>query len=75
MTRPVDSRTINVPKSATSDTRKLTKPHWPGASVRSGAIGGGTGNVCFVAGSAVMAQPASSKRDVKADRVTPAFLQ
>src|SRR5262249_36789315 len=30
---------------------------------------------CAVVGSAVTAMPASSKRDVKADRVTPAFLE
>src|SRR5205807_5480567 len=46
--------TMSVLKSATSDTRKLKSPHWPGLSVRSGAMAGGTGNVRSVARPAVM---------------------
>src|SRR6516164_6979816 len=46
--------TISVPKSATSDTRKLTMPHWPRLRVRSGRIGGGLGNGCTVEGPEVV---------------------
>ena len=46
--------TISVLKRAASDTKKLTMPHWPGLSIRSGAIAGGTGNVCAVVGPAMV---------------------
>ena len=37
--------TISVLKNATSESKKLSMPHWAGLSVRSRAIGGGTGRL------------------------------